>query len=267
MPRGVSPIDEARLQRRLWTPALAGTALWLDAADPSVITTTSGAVSQLRDKSGFGRHVSQSTGANRPGLATFNGLNALNLDGANDTLDSATSITSGTYAGPFNVFYAASRNNAAGGTILAERTTNLVASSSFFKAAAVNYISSDGLDAASNNTISDSTYDALASGGGIVSHQHVAGARDNLWLNGQSQPVIAGTASNITGAAGFRIGAREGTTGFRWSGLIGEVVVTLNTLTADDRQRIEGYLAWKWGLRNILVATHRYRNRPPLIGA
>jgi hypothetical protein len=30
---------------------------------------------------------------------------------------------------------------------------------------------------------------------------------------------------------------------------------------------LEGYLAWKWGLQGILIPTHAYRNRPPLVGA
>jgi hypothetical protein len=208
--------------------------------------------------------VSQTTVANRPGITTFNGLNALNFDGTNDQLsNTSTGITSGTYNGSFNVFYVAARNSAAGGTILAERSAILVASAMFGKAGGINYISSDGLNVASNHTVSNATYDALSSAGGIVSHQHLAGARDNFWLNGQSQSVLAGTASNITGPAGLRIGAREGAAGFYWSGLIMDVIVTLNTLTTANRQSIEGYLAHKWGLTGNLPGAHPYKTVAP----
>jgi hypothetical protein len=77
MPRGVSPVDEARLQGRLWSPALLRTALWLDAADLSTISTATG-VSQLRDKSGNGRNFTQGTGGTQPTL-TPNGLNGRNV--------------------------------------------------------------------------------------------------------------------------------------------------------------------------------------------
>ncbi len=77
MPRGVSPLDEARMQGRLWTPDQLRTALWLDAADLSAISVTTGA-STWRDKSGNQRHFTQGTGGAQPTL-TPNGLNGLNV--------------------------------------------------------------------------------------------------------------------------------------------------------------------------------------------
>jgi hypothetical protein len=33
--------------------------------------------------------------------------------------------------------------------------------------------------------------------------------------------------------------------------------------SATDRQKIEGYLAWKWGIQASLPAAHPYRNAAP----
>ena len=51
------------------------------------------------------------------------------------------------------------------------------------------------------------------------------------------------------------------------TGYIAEIVVLASIVSDAVRQRIEGYLAWKWGLQNALIAGHPFANRPPLIGA
>jgi hypothetical protein len=266
MPRGINAYDEARLQGRLWTPALERPALWLDAADLSTISVVTG-VSEWRDKSGNARNVSQATTTSQPSITTFNGLNALNFDGTNDFLgNTTTGITSGTYTGQFNVFYVATRVGSVGGAVLVDRSSNLIGSSLFNQIGGIFYISSDGMNVSSNTTVNTSTFNAFQNAGNIVSHQHVSGSRDNFWLNGTAQSVINGTASNITGSAGFRVGAREGSGLSPWSGLIMEIIVSLNNLTTTNRQQIEGYLAWKWGLTANLPAAHPFKNRPPLIG-
>jgi hypothetical protein len=44
---------------------------------------------------------------------------------------------------------------------------------------------------------------------------------------------------------------------------VAEVIVYSTTPTAQQRQQIEGYLAWKWGLVASLPASHPYKNYPP----
>ncbi len=66
-------------------------ALWLDAADTATITSASGAVSQWADKSGNGKHLSQSTAGAKPttGAETLDGKNVIAFDGS-DYLVAAT---------------------------------------------------------------------------------------------------------------------------------------------------------------------------------
>ena len=42
---------------------------------------------------------------------------------------------------------------------------------------------------------------------------------------------------------------------------VAEVIVYSTTPSGPQRQTIEGYLAWKWGLQ--LPASHPYKNYPP----
>ena len=69
-------------------PAIQGLQLWLDAADTTTITQSSGSVSQWNDKSGNGNDVTQGTADNQPttNASTQNGKNIIDFDG-NDILD------------------------------------------------------------------------------------------------------------------------------------------------------------------------------------
>lgn len=82
-------------------------ALWLDASDLSTITQSGGAVSQWSDKSGNGRHATQTTGSAQPatGIATMNGRNVLSFSSVNTNTLNFSSIPQA-YLG-FTLFYAA----------------------------------------------------------------------------------------------------------------------------------------------------------------
>jgi hypothetical protein len=244
----------------LWTPADTTTALWLDGADGSTVSLSGSAVTQWNDKSGNSRHVSQSTAASRPAYLAggFNGLNCLDFDGG-DFLSRVSGITTGTYTGAFNVYYVATRDSAVNGCLITERSTALVGTSQWGSDVGLYFISSDGANAASNHRIGLADFNNLSTSGGIVSHFHSAGLRDQLWLNGSSISVIAGTASNISGSAGLRIGTRE-FGGFSWDGKVCEIIVTTSAQSVALRQQFEGYLAWRWGLQSSLSAGHPWRD-------
>lgn len=46
-------------------------------------------------------------------------------------------------------------------------------------------------------------------------------------------------------------------------GIINELIIYNTTLQTDQRQLVEGYLAWKWGLVARLPAAHPYKSVPP----
>jgi hypothetical protein len=48
-------------------------------------------------------------------------------------------------------------------------------------------------------------------------------------------------------------------------GFVTEVVYTNTALSTTDRERLEGYLAWKWGLEANLPAGHPFRNITPTV--
>ena len=52
--------------------------------------------------------------------------------------------------------------------------------------------------------------------------------------------------------------------GGAFKGYIGEVITYPSGLSDLDRQRIEGYLAWKWGIQNNLPNNQPYKTAPPI---
>jgi hypothetical protein len=67
-------------------------------------------------------------------------------------------------------------------------------------------------------------------------------------------------------ATGFLIGRRTAGGQEFLSGNICEIIgLSNNTLGTVDRQKIEGYLAWKWGLQGSLPADHPYKAAKPQV--
>ena len=286
MPRGVSPLDEARLQGRLWTPSLLRPALWLDANDLSTISTGTG-VSEWRDKSGNARNVTQGTGGTQPTLTVggLNGRNVLSFNGSQYlTSPAATSVwnflhnTNGSSI--FAVWQAATNSNP-------NALSGLIGTNAATSANIGFYISYDDRSSVPTNDrflvqISGGGSSSVSVAGPDNSHpantpvilSHVRDpnngtaanrsfVRVNKTLNQGNTQTAAPSASNASFA--LQIGAL-GNNAFPSIGYIAEIIVLASIANADVREDIEGYLAWKWGLRNGLIAGHPFANRPPLIG-
>jgi hypothetical protein len=259
-----------------WTPAALGSALalWLDADDAATITLNGSTVSQWNDKSGNARNVLQATPANQP-TRTASGLNGkpvLTFDGA-DWL--------------FNANPGALLRNVAGGTVAAvlNYTNN---STQRLPIAAMNgtgattrmavalqntgrtNIISRRLDAEGASTVSSPP--AYTNGTNVIQvgvARYSDGALDQF-INGSAGGTgsfpSSGNSSD-TNSATLVIGGTSSDGGVtvvnQMLGFVGEAVYTNTALSTNDRQRLEGYFAWKWGLQNSLPVGHPFRLIPP----
>lgn len=244
-----------------WTPALISTALWLDAADASTVTTVSGAVSQWNDKSGNGRHATQATAGKQPLLAVsgLNSKNVIDCDGADDELSLANvlSLTSVNQS----LFLVAKRDNAAGRTEMAfsigntstgdgiadiPRWTNDIMYSQ------VGYVANRPTP---TSVITDQPYIAAITGGTI----QLSYTNGTLIGTGSSQSTspfyvtsgFVGSGSAVSPSVRF------------FDGKIAEIVLLPSVADTTTRQKLEGYLAHKWGLTANLPSNHPYKVNPP----
>jgi hypothetical protein len=83
----------------------------------------------------------------------------------------------------------------------------------------------------------------------------------SVGLNGGT---LSSGSATFSGNGTFTVGAGFTDNRNKFNGSIYEIIVFSSTLSANDRQRVEGYLAWKWGLQNNLPSTHPYRKISPI---
>ena len=286
MPRGVSPLDEARIQGRLWTPAQLRTALWLDAADLSTISVATG-VSIWRDKSGSQRNFSQPTGGTQPTL-TPNGLNANNVLSFNGSQWFASDSAVATWnflhnangSSIFAVWKAGNIDNP--NAVNGLMGTNAATSSNIGT-----YIAHDDragvprnngvlvqVSGGGSTSVSAASADNLMPANTPVILSHIADPGNSTAANRSFMRVNrtlsqTNASTNTPSASNASLALQVGACGnntFPLTGYIAEIVVLASIASTKVRQQIDGYLAWKWALREALITGSPFLNRPPLIG-
>ena len=249
-------------QYPVWTPAEISTALWLDAADASTITESGGAVSQWDDKSGNNQNASQSTAGDRPVFSStgLNNRHSINFDGDGDNLVLPTGFLNGSTAisvafvmsGPLqqnDAIFGPATTNSVGLELL---YTNVIGFPTLVRINNVNKITTGLWSTNSQPTISTLQADASATAG---------------WLNGATVSAVSTTGIAALNFNGFySVGTYSNNDTFGASGAtvsanmnLSEFIVSTSTWSTIDRQRIEGYLAHKWGLTANLPAGHPYK--------
>jgi hypothetical protein len=238
----------------LWTPAQISTALWLDAADASTITLNGSTVSQWNDKSGNGRNVSQPTASAQPtsNTRTLNGLNVLDFNV--DIIGRSTPFV--TINTPWLVYSVITFDNFTGNPVYiglqGAQTTHIGWSSNgniqFYNPAT-------GVVGLSGSVITANTP-------ALVGVQYDTTNLTGIY-NGAAQGSPAVTIPADT--ALFNIGSHASGASNYFDGAIGEIVFIQSTVSLSNRQKLEGYLAWKWGLQANLPVGHPYKNAPPLL--
>jgi hypothetical protein len=234
-----------------WTPADIATVGWYDASDTDTITDVAGAVSQWDDKSGNGNDVAQATGSAQPitGTRTQNGLNVLDFI-SGDTLTKAFSAD---LEQPFSVYVVGKfdRDSGARMTLIA----NLGANTFYIAGGNPNTFlwTGGGTQPSFANDTGYHLFEATVDGNPsefLVDGTSV-GAINPLGILSPLQGISIGSNQNGTGSESL-------------DGTVGEVVIVPSNLSLTDRQKLEGYLAWKWGTVANLDAGHPYKTLKPL---
>ena len=238
-----------------------GLTLWLDAADSSTIVQNGGSVSQWNDKSGNGYNATATSG-HYPTVHTKgqNGLNTLTFDGATQYLQFANSNVLDFNTNDFAVFAAVQFNlNGVTQTFIGKVTTGSGTPQWRLGTEANNNM----MLVICNSSACIVSQGPAISGWGFVSGMVYRSSGLLLYLNGTSQPsggTISGSTSTTTLAT---IGNLSPSSARYWAADMGEIIVYTGTLTTNQRQQIEGYLAWKWGLQKNLPSSHPFYNFPP----
>jgi hypothetical protein len=243
-------------QTPLFEPNQLSTAIsaWYDGRDPNndiaSIPTNGATLATWTDKSGNARN---GTGVNNPTYSlTTKGVQLVSTLSQYYTATISSSLSTETIVGVFRLSSLSERAllGPSGGSGGRQIGTRLVGSDWRLAVAraGVSYVLTNTSVSLATNTVYMFTYTAAA---GLVLR---------LSLYGGTAASASGVAA-FTGTTSTQIGAYNG--GALLDGTIHELVFFSSTLSTNDIQRIEGYLAWKWNLNGNLPVTHPYYKVKP----
>ena len=250
----------------LWTPSEISTTMWFDAEDAATITTDTGGVSVWADKSGNSFDVSQGSSDRRPDLLSGGWSNG------NDSLD----LTQ--YSGSTTRKDTLGRNVTSDGITGSAYTLFVVVDAQSVDTEEWIHTSLDVNGKENRTQINNNGIKVRSDGsnGGSANASYVSGEQilqftlestnSSVWRNGTN---VAGNSGTYTPGAltgNFSINGRNPIDGHAgMTGEIGEFIYLNYNPNTDDRELIEGYLAWKWGLQGSLDGSHTYKNAAPTI--
>jgi hypothetical protein len=247
---------------------LAGCVLWLDAADSNtVFTDTAGTtlagngntVARWNDKSNSQCNATQSTAGSRPAYVTnqavkFTGVVGVGTNTQQFTFTNTSVFPVGTSPATYFIVtrpYSGNQILSYGSYSAGNPTHRTFASFG----GAINIIrfayetgSIDISDASRRNASS------------IISSVLDNALTTSLFVNGglqQRRDLMSTVPTFNTGSSSFVLGDFL-VGGNPYYGDISEVIMFNRALQNDERQQVEGYLAWKWGMINTLPVTHPY---------
>mgnify|MGYP000429324134 CR=1 FL=1 len=238
---------------------IPGCQLWLDGADPKgngVISANGSSVLIWNDKSGFNNSPTSSSGT----YPTYNSnMKCVSWTGGASQLTFPGSIADAVVGKAFTVFFVQQRT-AGGADNFIIRGTAGAANQNLL----IGYINpatyyrfafyANDLDAASGAYVSGEP--------ATVSCFMYSKPNKTIHINGSVSPNASDTSSSdLVSWAGAMIGGNAGWADYY--GNVHEMIIFASSLSLINRQQVEGYLAWKWGLQANLPVGHTYKSAAP----
>jgi hypothetical protein len=242
--------------------------LWLDAGDPlgNSEPFTGSSLSMWRDKSGNGYDAAMNTGT-----AVAYSRDALNGKAALQFVPITTMaapVPTHTFSSAFTLFVVFQKTGVNGfsDTLVTRTQGDMPALFDMYTTNGVTtrLLGSGKTDTCASYTTQDEVFRSRAPMMYSAS-ANVLSATWHEFQNGrQTQNLVAsGTSMCGDAATHVYIGTRDGND-TSMTGNISEIIMYNVPLSETDRQKVEGYLARKWGLKSSLPADHPYLMIPPL---
>jgi len=254
---------------------IPGCQLWLDATDPNGNGTAPPAnntsISVWGDKSGNSRNLTVGSGTTT--YSTYEGRSSIYQNGSYMTYSNSTSTVDLTQYTFFIValsqlsytnqtVFAASPVSPSDWSWTSTTGFGLYIDADFPKSRFYGGIYQNYVNDYSTSTSSDK-YPLR-----LMSYTETGTGTLNSYVNGNTGSVQVSSYTRSSGCPGFSLGGEyHGTivTGATSYTNTSEILVFNRVLSTTERQQIEGYLAWKWGLQGNLPTSHPYYNSFPII--
>jgi len=122
-------------------------------------------------------------------------------------------------------------------------------------------------DTSSGTDTTEFSATAVNTGAGFIGEFFRTQSTGNLqmYVNGAFQVSTTGSTATRTSPPTLKIGSIQTLpAGYFFTGNVYEIVCYTRVLSTIERQQIEGYFAWKWGLKASLTSSHPFFLIPPL---
>lgn len=233
---------------------ISGLSLWFDAADTGTLTLSGSDVITWGDKSIIGNNYTQSNSGNRPSYqldSTF-GAYGVFFDGVNDNLVPSNNALRSWNSSNWTTFIVLRLT----GTTDNYMTVYRSSPSGMWIRYRVDATTWSFYSLGSEVAVSQ----ALSSANGIYADV-ISSTAHTVYQNG-SQLGTPSAGISTTYSETFTLGGNgtdESMTGYMFE----FIMYNGSALSTTNRQKIEGYLAWKWGLQSTLPANHPYKAAKP----
>ena len=244
---------------KTFTPlSIANSSLWVDAADSTTITLSGSSVTSVRDKA---QSLTLTTQGTTSLLTVTNSINSrqtlyFNNSAGNSVYLQGTfaNLTAGSF---FVVWQAATQLSTGYRALYAWQSVGSLTFPVF------GYVNSLTLVGPYTTFVGPGTPTTNVSAGtNYLTFYSWTGTTTNVGFNG-AIPTAGTQSAYASSSSVFTImGELDGSID-TVHGYIGEMVFYSRVLATGERQNVEGYLAWKWGLQTNLPTTHPFRNFPP----
>lgn len=252
--RNCCPYREAEFQRRLWTPAVFLPRFWMDASVLASIGRTGSNVSSWTSL-GTGTVMTCDTGPVH-GTTQLNNMPVMTFNNVPFTVSAAI-----TGAFTFACVYMKTAYSSASAY---PRLWSLDAGSyDYDNVNSVLWCA--GFGAGNNTQVIYQNNSSKVSIANSFNEWYIGTATSASLscVNGSRQ---TGSSCSSLNATTVKIGNRRVIVDSGLTGHIAENIFIQRSCSISELTLLEGYLAWKWGLQNRLIAAHPFKNRPPLIG-
>jgi len=242
--------------------SIAGCQLWLDSADTSTLSLSGTTVTSWADKSGKGYNA---TAYPNGGTITYtSGIAGVNVVAQSVTTPAYLSspIPAGTFNTALYIFVVYKNTGKNNYDALISRGRPGTWNGPLDPYNTTRYISDGSIGFSSYNLYNESMslFDI-----GI----HYAGNTVAEWSNGSANTYTGqpGALVNYDNSSGPLLIGTRGDFVTCFTGYFYEILVYNTALSTADRQKIEGYLAWKWNLQTQLSSNplHPYLSLRPLV--
>jgi hypothetical protein len=225
--------------------SISVSSLWLDAADAKQFTVSGSTITAVTDKSVSPKTISITN------TVSYTTNQAIVFTDTNGRFNIASMPTA-----PYDYIFVGTANSSSATWRTMLRTGGIPGTHPFLLQSGTNNAGMwDSVGFQQFGSLTQTTSEKAMFYGSMASNRTITASKNGT---------ISLTAASPAGNESIITTVGNNSTGLQPYGQLHEIIIYSTTLSLFERQQVEGYLAWKWGLQSNLPGNHPYKLFPPV---